>query len=588
MKFLSSPLLWFLLAVSLFFVGLGAVGLVGPDEPRYADVARAMLRSGDYITPRLFGSPWFEKPLYYWLAALFFRLGVNDLDARLPSALSACGFIGVWFWFSRRLFGKRAATLACILLASTLGWIGFAHAAVMDMLLATTLDVAIALLALWFWEKEDFQLYGFYALLGLATLAKGPVAVGLAGLVALAYVVTYGEWKALGKVLISPALGVFAIIAFPWYLLCYLRNGYPFIQEFFLKHNWERYISTALGHPQPIWFYIPILMAGVFPLTPLLLLPLVQILTTRPRAILANRSQVFLLYWVALPFIFFSFSQNKLPSYLLPILPPLTLWIALLIEGGSWEQTPAAALTNRVQDHLKRLSPAVVPKESSSPGEDAGPVIADHGTLQKWALWLIGLSALLLVTIPILASLLGDFLTMGLLHTLAQLRAGGIWSAIRKGPLPPAAIIFLAAPLGLSLYMLWKRNLLEAAFFVLVGVALSMLGIVQYISPSINRVASTRTVAQRIQVMGISGENLATYQLPRNQSLGLSFYMDHALPEWSAKESPASLAYLIAKDDEHLPDAQSRVFFPPQHLRLWMLPPTEFEIHIEPPTGKNP
>src|SRR6266404_4263728 len=104
MKYFSNPLLWLLLAFTLYFLGLGAVGLVGPDEPRYADVARGMLRTGDYVTPRLFGSPWFEKPpLYYWLAALFFRLGVNDLAARLPSALSACAFIGMWFWFSRRL-----------------------------------------------------------------------------------------------------------------------------------------------------------------------------------------------------------------------------------------------------------------------------------------------------------------------------------------------------------------------------------------------------------------------------------------------------------------------------------------------------
>src|SRR3990172_5060514 len=124
---LYNPILHALLAFALFLAGLGAVGFVGPDEPRYADVARAMLRSGDYITPRLFGAPWFEKPpLYYWLAALGFRLGVSEMTARLPSAIFACGFLGVWFWFSRKLFGKPTAVLSCLLLASTLGWIGFA------------------------------------------------------------------------------------------------------------------------------------------------------------------------------------------------------------------------------------------------------------------------------------------------------------------------------------------------------------------------------------------------------------------------------------------------------------------------------
>src|SRR3990167_732296 len=150
MRPLFYPILVSLLAYVLFLSGLGAVGLVGPDEPRYADVARGMFRSGDYITPRLYGSPWFEKPpLYYWLAAFLFRFGVNETTARLPSALFACGFLGLWFWFSRRVFGHKVATLACLLLASALGWIGFARAAAMDMLLTATLAAALLFLALW-------------------------------------------------------------------------------------------------------------------------------------------------------------------------------------------------------------------------------------------------------------------------------------------------------------------------------------------------------------------------------------------------------------------------------------------------------
>src|SRR5262249_5279350 len=155
MKLVSNPLLWFLLAVSLFFVGQGAIGFIGPDEPRYADVARGMLESGDYITPHLFGKPWFEKPpLYYWLAAASFRLGINELDARLPSALAGLGFLSLWFMFSRGLFRTRAAALSVVLLAGTVGWIGFAHAAVMDMLFTALLDAALAFLALWLWKKE--------------------------------------------------------------------------------------------------------------------------------------------------------------------------------------------------------------------------------------------------------------------------------------------------------------------------------------------------------------------------------------------------------------------------------------------------
>ena len=124
MRPLFYPILVSLLAYVLFFSGLGAVGLIGPDEPRYADVARGMFRSGDYITPRLYGEPWFEKsPLYYWLAASLFSLGVDEVTARLPSALFAILFLGLWLQFARRLFGQQTAVLSCALLASTLGWI---------------------------------------------------------------------------------------------------------------------------------------------------------------------------------------------------------------------------------------------------------------------------------------------------------------------------------------------------------------------------------------------------------------------------------------------------------------------------------
>ncbi|HEY7680336.1 MAG TPA: glycosyltransferase family 39 protein, partial [Terriglobia bacterium] len=193
MRPLFRPLLYCLLAYALLVSGLGMVGFVGPDEPRYADVARAMFRSGDYVTPRLFGEPWFEKPpLYYWLAALSFQFGgVSETTARLPSALFAAVFLGLWFWFAQRFYGTRAAQFSCLMLATALGWIGFARAAAMDMLLTTTLGAALALLALWLWEQRPAGLYGFYSLLALATLAKGPLALALAGMVVVGYVVHF-------------------------------------------------------------------------------------------------------------------------------------------------------------------------------------------------------------------------------------------------------------------------------------------------------------------------------------------------------------------------------------------------------------
>ena len=549
MRIFFISILCSLLAFALFFVGLGAVGLVGPDEPRYADVARGMFRSGDYVTPRLFGSVWLEKPpLYYWLAALGFRLGVNEVVARLPSAVFACGFLGLWFWFSRRLFGGRAAAVGCMLLASTAGWIGFSRAATMDMLLSSTLGAALVFLALWLWDNKPLHLAGFYGLLGVATLAKGPLAVVLAGLVALAYVVTFREWKQLKRLCWNPALLIYFAVAAPWYLLCLEQNGYAFIEEFFLKHNVARFTSAAIGHPQPFWFYVPMLAAGIFPWTPLLLLPVLETIRTGLRSVLANRQTAFLFYWVALPFVFFSISRNKLPGYLLPVLPPLTLWIAHIVEKN-W---PGRATESADEKLLK------------NPPED--PLLA------RLAPWLVGLSALLLLAIPVLCLLLPGSLAGGLRQALAATTPALLWGEIWEGSIPFPVWLALVGLIPLSLYLLWLRRLHAAVLVVLVGVALGAFSIVEYLSPVVNRAASVQPVAQRLQSRGIRGADLAIYRIHRNHSYGLSYYMDRVLPEWSPDDGTSAASFIITRQEERLPEARSLILFPGPRLRLWALP----------------
>ena len=551
MRILFTPILCSLLAFILFFAGLGAVGFIGPDEPRYADVAREMLRSGDYVTPRLFGTAWFEKPpLYYWLAALGFRLGVSEVTARLPSAVFACGFLGLWFWFASRLFGKRAATLGCILLASTVGWIGFSRAATMDMLLSSTLGAALVFLALWLWENKPLQLYGFYALLGVATLAKGPLAVVLAGLVALGYLATFREWRQLRRLLWTPALLLYFGVAAPWYLLCFQQNGYGFIEEFFLRHNLERFTSAAIGHPQPFWFYVPILAAGIFPWTPLLLLPLLEIVRKGLRSVLANRQTAFLFYWVALPLVFFSISRNKLPGYLLPVLPPLTLWIAHIMEK-SWLGQAAEPAEGNLSENSRNDS-----------------------LMEQLTPWLIGLSSLLLLAIPVLCLLLPGSLAGGLRQALAATSPAHFWAEIWEGSIPFPVWLMLVGLIPASFYLLRRRQLLAAVFVVLLGVGLGIATIVEYLSPAINRAASVRAVAQRLQSRGIRGADLAVHRIHRNHSLGLSFYMEQALPEWSPDGGTAAASFVIARQEERLPEARFLILFPGPRLRLWGVPET--------------
>ena len=129
----------------LFFHGLGGIGLIGPDEPRYSAIAREMLSSGDYITPRLYGMPWFEKPaLMYWLAALGFKLfGLNEFGARFPSALAATICVFAVYWCGRKLWDHAVGFLAALILATSIGFFAFARAASMDMLLTACLTVAM-------------------------------------------------------------------------------------------------------------------------------------------------------------------------------------------------------------------------------------------------------------------------------------------------------------------------------------------------------------------------------------------------------------------------------------------------------------
>ena len=592
MKYFSNPLLWLLLAFTLYFLGLGAVGFVGPDEPRYADVARNMLRTGDYVTPRLFGEPWFEKPpLYYWFASLFFRMGGSEIEARLPSALAAVTFLGIWYKFTLRKWGERRAILACILLGSTVGWIGFAHAAVVDMLFAASLGTAMVLLASWFWRKEEQTLWAFYAVLGLATLAKGPVAVVLAGLIALAYLLTYRDWKTLKATLVSPGPVFFLLVAGPWYAVCYQRNGMAFVQEFIIKHNFGRYLTPELGHGQPLWFYFPVVMAGLFPWTPLLLLPLAEVILRGPRALFADREKTFLFYWAAVVFIFFSFSLNKLPSYMLPLLPPLTLWMAMIIEGespaGAEGRSKEVAQATRSEKRFTRPPEPVAeaPSVLPSPIADDSP---ETLALARLALWLIGLSALLLFAVPLAASVLGDSLAMGLRQALAASNGFHLRTVLLKGLIPLPAMLLLFVPVGFCFYMLWTRELLEAAFLVLIGVALCMLGMVEFVSPAVNRAASVRNVAQRLQLLEIDGAQVAVSDIRRDQVLGLSFYLDHELPDWDPRTSPASINFVIARDGDRVKDARPAILFPGSHLRLWELPPSQFEIHVEPEPGKSP
>jgi len=282
-------LLWVVLPLAylVYFYDLSATGLLGPDEPRYASVARQMARSGDWITPRLWGAPWFEKPvLLYWLSGVGFRLGLStELAPRLPGALIAVAFLAFYWWTLRREFTCRAAWLATLILGSSGMWVAYSQNAVTDLPLAATFSAAMLLAMPWVARRDTRQLPAAAALFGLAVLAKGLVPLALAAPLLLGrHLRDWLRWRVLLP---------FFLVALPWYALCYWRNGWTFIHEFFVVQHFSRVTSGALKHGQPVWFYLPILLAGLLPWTPLLGL-------IARRRVYRDRRRVFLAVWVLL------------------------------------------------------------------------------------------------------------------------------------------------------------------------------------------------------------------------------------------------------------------------------------------------
>jgi 4-amino-4-deoxy-L-arabinose transferase-like glycosyltransferase len=314
----------------LYFHGLTATGVLGPDEPRYASIGREMARSGDWITPRLWGAPWFEKPaLLYWMIAAGFRAGCGpDLAPRIGVALAGVAFLAFFYFTLRRAFGERAARFSTIILGTSPGWLAYSRVGVTDLPMTVAFAAAMLLTLEWVDQGDARLLPAAAALLGLAVLAKGLVPLVLA-----APLVWMGR-RRLADLLRPRVWGVFLAVAAPWYALCYWRNGAPFVHTFFWLHQVERFSSGALLHEQPFWFYAPVLAAGLAPWTPLALLLF-------RGTLYRDRRRAFLLLWVVWGFVFFSASTNKLPGYLLPLTPAVA---ALAGSALAEAKRPAALL----------------------------------------------------------------------------------------------------------------------------------------------------------------------------------------------------------------------------------------------------
>ena len=329
-----------ILCAVVFFYGLGRLPLIGPDEPRYAEVAREMYVTGDWVTPRLGEIKWFEKPaLTYWLSAAGYALfGENEFGARFGVAVIATLGVLLLYVFGQRAHSARFGYLSAAALATCGLWPGFARGATFDLPL--TVAIEIALFSFFLWESKESHVganrlwYVFCFALGLATLAKGLVGVILPLAVIAPYLLLTRNWKPLLK----PRLLVFGVLIFlataaVWYAPVIAKNGREFIDEFFIGHHFQRYLSNKYRHPQPFYFFFLVALAGSFPWS-FCLASSVMKMGMKPGAWLSlkrwreapdARLNLFLGCWIIAPIVFFSFSGSKLPGYILPVFPAIAL-----------------------------------------------------------------------------------------------------------------------------------------------------------------------------------------------------------------------------------------------------------------------
>ncbi len=303
--------------------------LIKPDEGRYAELAREMAVSGDWLTPRLNGIKYFEKPpLQYWATAAAYKaFGANEWTARLWAGLT--GFLGILLagFAGRRLFGPQAGVLAAATLASSLLYLAMGHMNTLDMGLGFFLELAVFGFLLAQTSPDSGRRWMLIAWTGLAlaVLSKGIVALVLTGGTLVLYSLLTRDVSPWRKFEFARGLPLFLLIVAPWFVAVSLANP-EFPRFFFIHEHFERFLTSVHRRYQPAWYFVPIFLLGALPWTTLALQSAAQAWSRRTATTFQPRR--FLLLWCLVVFTFFSVSSSKLPSYILPLFPALALLLA--------------------------------------------------------------------------------------------------------------------------------------------------------------------------------------------------------------------------------------------------------------------
>jgi 4-amino-4-deoxy-L-arabinose transferase-like glycosyltransferase len=332
-----------------WFATLDIRPLVRADESRYAEISREMVASGDWVTPRLNGYKYFEKPpLQYWATALaFVAFGLDEWTARLWTALT--GFLALLFtWYvGNRLRGPPVGLLSAAVLASAQLFLGLGHFNTLDMGVAAFLSIAVFAFVLAQMDATSAAarrgwMLAAWAAAALATLSKGLIGPALPAAALVIYVLIERDWRLLARLHLASGALLFLAITVPWFVLVSRANP-EFAHFFFIHEHLERFLTKVHGRYQPVWYFVPILLGGLVPWTVTFFPALAR--GARDDRAARFKPLRFLVVWAATVFVFFSVSSSKLPSYILPIFPALAILVgaALPTLGRRWTVGQAVA-----------------------------------------------------------------------------------------------------------------------------------------------------------------------------------------------------------------------------------------------------
>lgn len=322
MKQIEKNSLLILACVIIFtlFFGIGGVPLLDPDEPVYAETAREMIQTGDFLSPRIFGDYWYDKPpMYYWLVAAAFKVfGYSEFAARFPAALMGALTAFMLYFSVTKLFNERAGFWSSLILTSCIQFFYLSKAAVTDTSLLFFMTGAL----LSFLHKKYWLMY---VCMGFATLVKGPIGIVFPGIIIFLYLLLMGQLKEIFRMHVLRGLLVYLLVAGPWYYLMYTVHGMEFINTFLGFHNVTRFTTPEHASRVTFWYYFPVVILGLFPWTGLLIQSVKASISDS--RIDDMRLLVFMHVWWVFVFIFFTVCKTKLVSYILPMFPALAIII---------------------------------------------------------------------------------------------------------------------------------------------------------------------------------------------------------------------------------------------------------------------